>query len=266
MHSGFIEEASLKSTMDKWVGKVAVITGASAGIGEAIVKDFAKAGINVVGLARRSEKVEEIAQSLGETTGKIHAAKCDVSDLESVKEAFKWIEEKFGTISILVNNAGVAFKMQILDENDVTEKINAIINTNITGLVQCTREAVRLIKKSDDYGLIINIGSVVGHSIPFRENSLNMYAPSKHAVTAISEVLRQELILQDNSKIRVSNLSPGAVRTEMSTPQNVNPDDFFAKKSVLMSEDVSQAVKFLLEIPYNVNITQLTIKPVGEKI
>lgn len=253
--------------MEKWIGKVAVVTGASAGIGEAIVVDLAKAGIHVIGLARRSEKVEAIAKEVGATPGKIHGRQCDVADLESVKAAFKWIEEKFGSIHILVNNAGTAFKMQILDESDATtEKLNTVINTNFTGLVHCTREAVRLIKKSDDYGMVINIGSVVGHSIPFRPNSLNIYAPTKYAVTAVSEVLRQELIIQDNKKIRISNVSPGAVRTEMSTPANVNPDEFFADKAALMAGDVSQAVLFLLETPHSVNITQMTVKPVGEKM
>lgn len=252
--------------MEKWIGKTAVVTGASAGIGEAIVKDFAKAGINVIGLARRNEKVDEIKKSLGDTPGKIHSKTCDVSDLESVKQAFKWIEETFGSINILVNNAGVAYKMQILDETDVTEKLNAVMNTNFNGLVHCSREGFRLIKKSDDYGMIINIGSIVGHMVPFRENSLNVYAPSKYAVTAVSEVLRQELIIQGNDKIRVSNLSPGGVVTEMSTPAGVNADEFFAKKAILQAENVSQTVRFLLETPYTVNITQLTVKAVGERI
>lgn len=253
--------------MEKWIGKIAVVTGASAGIGEAIVSDLAKAGVHVVGLARRNEKVEAFAKKLGDTPGKIHAHQCDVSDLKSVKEAFKWIEQKFGSIHILVNNAGTAHKMQILDENDVTDKLNEVIATNFTGLVHCTREAVRLIKKSDDYGMVINIGSVVGHSVPFRPNSLNIYAPTKYAVTAVSEVLRQELIIQDNMKIRVSNVSPGGVQTEMSTPANVvNADEFFADKAILKAANVSQTVLFLLETPYSVNITQLTVKPVGEKI
>lgn len=252
--------------MEKWVGKIAVVTGASAGIGEAIVRDLAKHGIHVVGLARRSEKVEEIAKSLGDTPGKIYAQKCDVSDPESVKTAFKWLEDKFGLIHILVNNAGVAYKMQILDDEDVTDKLNSVMNTNVMGLVNATRAAVRLIKKSNDYGMVINVGSIGGHTVFFRPNSLNLYAPSKFAVTAISEVLRQELILQDNLKIRISNLSPGGTRTEMSTPANVNPDEFFADKAILNAEDVSQTVLFLLTTPYTVNISQLTVKPVGEKM
>jgi NADP+-dependent farnesol dehydrogenase len=252
--------------MDKWVGKFAVVTGASSGIGEAIVEDLAKAGVHVIGLARRYEKVEEIAKRVANAPGKVHARQCDISDVESVKAAWKWIEETFGTISILVNNAGVAYKMQILDEADVTDKLNSVINTNVTGLVHCTREGVRLMKKTDEHGMVVNIGSIVGHSVPFRPNSLNIYAPTKYAVTAISEVLRQELIIQENSKIRVSNLSPGGVRTEMSTPSTGNPDEFFADKPILRAEDVSHSVMFLLSTPVNVNITQLTIKPVGEKM
>lgn len=111
--------------MDKWIGKVAVVTGASSGIGEAIVKDFAKAGIHVVGLARRNEKIEEFAKKLGDTPGKIYAQKCDVSDMESVKAAFKWIEQQFGSINILINNAAILYNGTILDAgDDAMEQLN----------------------------------------------------------------------------------------------------------------------------------------------
>ena len=93
--------------MEKWEGKLAVVTGASSGIGAAIVKDLAIAGINVVGLARRVEKIEKIITELKEVTGKVYSHKCDVSDEVSVKSAFKWIEDTFGSIHILVNNAGI---------------------------------------------------------------------------------------------------------------------------------------------------------------
>ena len=191
--------------MEKWEGKLAVVTGASAGIGAAIVKDLANSGINVVGLARRVEKIEELIKSIGVTSGKIYAYKCDVSDQDSVKAAFQWIEDKFGSMQILINNAGVARNTKILDEGDeVARKLNEVINTNVNGLVQCTREAFRLIKKADDYGFIININSVLGHYIPFMQLSMNIYPPTKYAVTAVTEVLRQELILLKNDKIRVS--------------------------------------------------------------
>jgi NADP+-dependent farnesol dehydrogenase len=191
--------------VDKWVGKTAVVTGASAGIGAAIFKDFARAGVNVVGLARRSEKIEDLIKELGPTKGKTFAYKCDVSDPKSVTNTFKWLEDKFGVVNILVNNAGIGRNVAILDDKEESfKKINEVIDTNLRGLVQCTREAFRLMKKSDDYGLIININSILGHYIPFMGMTMNVYPASKYAVTAISETIRQELVISDNKKVRVT--------------------------------------------------------------
>ncbi len=193
--------------MEKWRGKIAVVTGGSAGIGSAFVRDLAKNGIHVIGLARRHERIQEIAKELGETPGKIYAYKCDVSDLQSIKDTFKLIEETFGAIHILVNNSGCARNIKILSDDDVSEQIEEVIRTNFNGLVHVTREAYRLMKKSNDYGYICNINSNLGHRVPFpfnRNMSHNVYHGSKYAVTATSEVLRQELICQDNDKIRVT--------------------------------------------------------------
>jgi NADP+-dependent farnesol dehydrogenase len=93
--------------MDKWIGKTAILTGASAGIGKAILENLVKAGVNVVGLARRVERVEALAKDLERFPGKVFACKCDVSDEQSVKSAFKWIEENVGVVHMLINNAGV---------------------------------------------------------------------------------------------------------------------------------------------------------------
>jgi NADP+-dependent farnesol dehydrogenase len=93
--------------MDKWKGKVAVVTGASAGIGAAIVKDFAKNGIIVVALARRASRIEENVKDFPESYGKVHARSCDVTDLQSIKDTFDWIEQELGSVNILVNNAGI---------------------------------------------------------------------------------------------------------------------------------------------------------------
>ena len=254
--------------MEKWVGKIAVVTGASAGIGEAIAKDLARNGINVVGLARRSEKIEEFAASLSDAPGQVYAKKCDVSDSKSIDEAFEWIEEKFGFIHILINNAAILYNGKILDEGrNATEKLNAVIDTNLTGLIHCTRTAYRLIQKSDDYGMIVNMNSVLGHIVPFSNDPrLNVYVPTKFALTAVSEILRQELIAQNNEKVRVTNLSPGSVKTDIVVVGGLTEsrDEFFDHYPYLTPENISQWILLLLETPYNVNITQLTIKPVGE--
>lgn len=188
---------------EKWVSKVAVVTGASAGIGASVFRDFAKAGIITIGLARRAEKVDELIKELGNV--KAYAYKCDISSSDSVTETFKAIEEKFGVVNILVNNAGIARSANVLDENpESLKKMNEILDTNVRGLTYCSREAYRLMKKSDDYCMIININSAVGHQIPFIGFSLSMYGASKYAVTALTETMRQEMILQENNKIRVS--------------------------------------------------------------
>jgi NADP+-dependent farnesol dehydrogenase len=93
--------------MEKWQGKIAVVTGASAGIGAAIVKELSKAGINVIALARRAERLESLKKELENEPGKVTAIGCDVSDRKSVEKAFEEIEKNFGVVHILVNNAGV---------------------------------------------------------------------------------------------------------------------------------------------------------------
>lgn len=191
--------------VEKWVGKFAVVTGVSGGIGAAIFCEFAKAGINVIGLARRSERVEALIKQLGPTKGKAYAFKCDVSNPSSVTAAFNWIEAEFGLVHILVNNAGIGRNAKILEEGEEAfHKMNEVLDTNVRGLVQCTREAFRLMKKSNDNGVIININSILGHSVPFAGFSSNIYSASKHAVTAITAQLRNELVISGNHKVRVT--------------------------------------------------------------
>lgn len=180
--------------MEKWIGKTAVVTGASAGIGAEIVRKFAKIGINVIGLARRAEKVAEIATELGKTAGKIHAFKCDVSDRDSIKKVFMVIESEFNVVHILINNAGIGRNMSILSENlNNGDQLDEIINTNFSGLVHVTRHAFQLMKNSGDFGLIVNVNSIMGHRVPFPNGGKsvvdNVYHGTKHAVTATTEIL-----------------------------------------------------------------------------
>lgn len=254
--------------MSKWAGKVAVVTGATSGIGKAIAINLAKNGTKVVGLARRNATSKE----LGDLRGIFLAKNCDVSNHESVKSAFKWIEDKFGSISILVNSAGIAAKKGIfdsVDDENVDNLFSSVLDTNVKGIIYCSRQGYNLIKKTNDYGMIINISATVGHYLPFCKG-LNVYSPSKSTVNVLSEVFRRELIFEENDKIRVSNISPGCVKTDIMmncgyvTDKKAN-DELFTTFPNMQPEDIADTIRYVLETPYNVNISELTIKPVGEK-
>lgn len=192
--------------MDRWIGKTAVVTGASSGIGAAIVVDLAKAGVNVVGLSRRKERVKALQENLAATTtGKIYAIKCDLTQEEEIKSAFEWVEANLGGVDILVNNAGIINTMNLLDAEN-TSKLRETIDTNVIAVAICSREAFKSMKKRDCSGHIIHINSCAGHKIPYFVGlypSFNIYPATKFSVTAMTEVMRQEL-QQFGTKIKVT--------------------------------------------------------------
>jgi NADP+-dependent farnesol dehydrogenase len=249
--------------MEKWKGKFAVVTGASSGIGKAITLSLIANDINVIGLARRAEKIEEISNSLESYRAKLYARHCDISDLNSIGQTFKWIEQQFDSISILVNNAGTDCEMSVFDESaGAADKISSVISTNFAGLVHCSREAVRLMRKSSDHGLLVNIGNSTSNGIPFFDDvQSNVYIPSKAAVNAFSEIARQELISTNCERIRVTNLCPGYVQN----PERLEEDYFDQNEPHLEPKDIADGVIYVLSTPSNVNVTEITIKPVGEK-
>lgn len=247
--------------MEKWVGKTAVVTGASSGIGASIVLDLARSGVNVIGLARRSEKVQELSDAHKSLPGKIFARKCDVSVISDIKETFAWIENTFGGLEILVNNAAKLKYMNILTtDEDNTQDVVDTINTNLTGVILCAQEAFKSIAKRDVYGYIVNINSVSGHLYTYDpEWRENVYPATKHGVTAATEVMRVELAAMKNLKIRISSVSPGFVRTNIFQAAGMgdNVEQVFEGWPVLEPEDVSDAVMYLLKTKSHVNVSNI---------
>ncbi|KAG8232999.1 hypothetical protein J437_LFUL013663, partial [Ladona fulva] len=142
--------------MERWTGRLAVVTGASAGIGATIAKTLVKNGINVVGMARRVDKIQALAKELENEKGKLIAVQCDVSDSASVQSAFQTVEECHGGVDILINNAGILGKTSLLD--GPVEDWSRILSVNVIGLCHCTKLAVKSMRerKVDD-GQIIHI-------------------------------------------------------------------------------------------------------------
>ncbi|XP_049306878.1 farnesol dehydrogenase-like isoform X3 [Bactrocera dorsalis] len=247
--------------MERWQNRVAVVTGASSGIGAAIVKYLANNGMVTVGLARRKERIEALRDEVRDKAKqRIHAINCDIRNEADVIAAFKEIESKYGPVAVLVNNAGVLRYGDMLKEGN-SQDIRDVIDTNVFGVVWSTREAFRSMKAQGADGHVFLINSIAGHMIPHVPNvSLNIYPPSKHAVTAMTEIYRQEL-LNNNTKIKITSISPGAVKTEImgENPPKI-PDLVF-----LASEDIADALIYCLQTPPHVQIHELIIKPVGEK-
>ncbi|XP_063695619.1 farnesol dehydrogenase-like [Culicoides brevitarsis] len=249
--------------MFPWIGKTAVVTGASSGIGAAIVLDLAKHGVNVVGLARRKDRVEALAAAHKDFKGKITAHECDVSDPKSIKKTFEWLESSVGKVHIWINNAGVWRANQLSGDKLTDEEIIEQINTNFTGLALCSRKAVKMMQKHGEESYVINIGSLAGQisgNISQAQFGTNVYAATKHAVKNLSEILWYELMSKPNNNIRVSNVSPGVVKTELGIVAGLKKEDM-DKITGLISEDVSNAVNYILGTPNRVNITELTIRP-----
>ncbi|KAL5292272.1 DHRS11.2 family protein [Megaselia abdita] len=250
-----------RSTMDRWSNKTAVVTGASSGIGAACVVDLVKAGMNVAALARRENRLNEVKNSLPEELrSKVYPIKCDVSDEADVIRAFRWVDEHLGGTHVLVNNAGISRSTQ-LTKKDNTRDIKDVLDTNVMGVVYCVREAFQQMLERKVDGHVVIVNSIAGHTIPYIPGgSFNIYAASKHAVTAMTETYRQEFS-NAGTNVKVTSISPGVVDTE------IVPEDFkkAANPPMLKAEDISNAIVYCVSTPPNVQIHELTIKPLHEK-
>ncbi|XP_968973.1 farnesol dehydrogenase [Tribolium castaneum] len=249
-------------SLSRWMGKVAIVTGASSGIGAAIADALVANGVIVAGLARRSERIQERAKKL---QGKLHAIRTDMRKEDEIIKAFKWVEKNLGQVHILINNAGVSTESFLA--NGDTEAWRNIFDVNVMGLCIATREAVKSMTTNDINGHIVHISSIAGHKI-VNVPGINAYTASKHAVTALAGTLRNEFLTL-GSKIKITSVSPGLVISEMTTlgtGYSAERQEMMKSQPILKPEDVADAVCYALSTPENVEINELTITPVGERI
>ncbi|KAK7586022.1 hypothetical protein V9T40_003898 [Parthenolecanium corni] len=232
--------------MERFTGKVAVVTGSSYGIGRVIVKELVKRGLIVAGLARNVEHQQKLATEIltnPETyTGKFHPIKCDLMQETEIREAFNNIKTDIGSIAILINNAAYMGPYQTLLEqnNDTYQKI---FDTNVKGSWLCMKEALQSMTDLPIVGHIININSIVSlHD--FKAEFFPLYTASKDALRTISRVLRRE-ILQNKQNIKVTDISPGATDTPMA--DNIKPSFTMLEEDLLQAEDVAKACISVLD-------------------
>ncbi|XP_034490227.1 farnesol dehydrogenase [Drosophila innubila] len=245
--------------MERWQNGIAVVTGASSGIGAVISRKLIASGMIVVALARRLERLEQLRQDLAEEQrSQLHIRQCDVTDLQSVNAAFDWIETELGGPDILINNAGKLSGGQLVTMS--LDKVQQVLQTNVMGVVYCTQRAFQSIRERNTPGHVVLMNSIVGHYLfnpqPGRLQELNMYPATKHALSAMTEVFRQEF--RDlKTQIKVTSISPGLVDTDM-VPQD------YKRLPMLQPEDVANAIMYALATPPHVQVHEVTIKPMGE--
>src|ERR687892_492337 len=241
--------------------KVAIVTGASSGIGYASAVALSRAGAKVAAGARRMDRLESLQSEIIKNGGEVFVQKLDVT-IKSECDAFAdAVLKKWGTIDILVNNAG----LQPLSffKNLKVEEWDKMIDVNIRGVLYCTAAVITpmLDKKS---GHIVNISSIAGR-IVYPAGSV--YCATKHAITAFSEGLRQEL--SQRSNIRITCIEPGVVATELI---NTITDkalqgfkDAVKKMEALQAEDIANAIVFAVQAPNHVNVNEILIRPITQE-
>jgi NADP-dependent 3-hydroxy acid dehydrogenase YdfG len=242
--------------MAKLDGKVAVITGASSGIGEATAEALAAEGASVVVAARREERLSDLVERINGNGGKALSVECDVTDEEQAHELIQKAKDELGQVDILVNNAGVMQLSKI--EKGLSDEWRTMFEVNVLGLLYVTDATVQVMKEQGS-GHLINISSVAGRkSGPFR----GAYSGTKFAVNAISEALRVEL-LEDN--IRVTMVEPGAVETELAghiTDEEAREGmQSVLSGDILQPEDIAGAIAYCAVQPERVSVNEILIRP-----
>ena len=213
--------------------KVVVITGASSGIGEAAAEQFAKKGANLVLVARRKEKLEQVEKSLSKYSVKILICVCDVSDKEQVKQMSEKTIETFSKIDILVNNAGFVIYGNVKELS--IEDIESQMKTNYFGTIYCTKSFLPHFLKQN-FGHIVNVASVGGS---FGVPGIASYCATKYAMLGFSEGLRHEL---EGTGVGLTVVSPIMVRTPLFDHPSFENFSKFSTGISLSSETVAKAI------------------------
>ncbi|MEV4311337.1 SDR family NAD(P)-dependent oxidoreductase [Actinocrispum sp. NPDC049592] len=240
-------------------GKVALVTGASSGIGEATAEALAAAGANVVIAARRVDRLAALEEKLAAQGTKVLSVALDVTDEDACRSAVQQTVDQFGGLDVLVNNAGLMLlgKIEGADTTDWTR----MINTNVLGLMFMTHAALPHLLAGG--GSIVNISSVAGRVARLGSGAYNA---SKFAVGAFSEALRQEVTARN---VRVILIEPGMVATELRThitdqEAKANAEARAGQMRQLQAPDIAGAVVWAVTQPDHVAINEVLVRPTDQ--
>ena len=238
--------------------KTALITGATSGIGRATAENFAKHGIKLILCGRREERLQTISNALGKIT-EVHTLNFDVRDKEAVKKAINSLPEDFSAIDILINNAGNAHGLDLIQDGNLDDW-DAMMDSNVKGLLYVSKFVIpQMIERKS--GHIVNIGSSAGKEVYPKGN---VYCASKHAVLAITDGMRLDL---NEHGIKVSAINPGLVETEFSEIRFKGDDaanNVYKGYKALQAEDVAEIIYFTITRPPHVTMADVLIFPTAQ--
>jgi len=242
--------------------KTAFITGATAGFGEACAHEFAKNGWNLVLTGRREERLKNVADQI-ETAYKVEVLTLcfDVRDVDAVNSAVASMPDAVkSSITLLINNAGLAVGRGPIDEG-LIDDWDRMIDTNVKGLLYVSKAIIPLLKQNKP-GQIINIASIAGKQV---YPGGNVYCASKHAVDALSQAMRIDLVAHE---IKVTNIAPGAAETEFSVVRfkgdQETADSVYEGFDPLTAKDIAETVYFAASRPAHVTLNDIVIMPTAQ--
>jgi NADP-dependent 3-hydroxy acid dehydrogenase YdfG len=244
----------VSTTSDQGRGRVAVITGASSGIGEATARALAASGHRLALLARRADRIQALAAELGHGAIAIEA---DVTERDSIAAAASRVKAELGGTDILVNNAGIMLLAPFTAEGHDDHR--RMIEANLLGAITVTEAFLDQLR--DGGGDLVNLSSVAGRTA--RPGNA-VYAATKWGINGWSEALRQEL----QPDVRVMVIEPGAVATEL-TDHITNPDvkqaaEQMYKQLAITAEDIAEVIAFAVTRPRRMTINEILIRPTAQ--
>jgi NADP-dependent 3-hydroxy acid dehydrogenase YdfG len=237
-------------------GRIAVITGASSGIGEATARALAAAGHRVALLARRRERIQALAAELGDQAIAIEG---DVTDRDSISAAAERVKTELGAADILINNAGVMLLAPF--SSDQRAELRQMVEVNLLGAITATEVFLDQLRERE--GDLVNISSVAGRTA--RPGNAG-YAATKWGLNGWSESLRQEL----QPEVRVIVIEPGAVATELTdhithAETKAGAEKMYEQTSI-SAQDIAEVIAFAIARPHSVSLNEILIRPTGQSL